>query len=450
MSLMISVSGIRGIVGKTMTPQVASEYAAALGTYLSGGLVVLGRDSRPSGPQLRDAIVEALLRCGCPVIDLGIVTTPGAALMVQRHSAAGGLVITASHNTSEWNGLKFLTPEGVAPPIERAREIWNIRDQRAFSFVADSKSGYLTEDFSTHEQHIAAVLSLVDPESIARLRFKVVLDSISGAGCVAGRILLHAIECGFVHLNGDPTGEFSHLPEPVEQNLGDLCAAVRKQGADLGFAQDPDGDRLAVVDETGRYLGEEYTLALAAKYLFAKRRGPAAANLSTSRMIDRLAEAAGPPCAVHRTPVGEANVVVGMKQHNCLFGGEGNGGVIDPRVVPVRDSFVAMALILQLLADEQRPLSSIVDSIPRYTMVKQKLQCALDRIADVLQAVKLAFADEQINEQDGVRIDWPEGWVHLRASNTEPIMRLIAEAVDQSVAQSLIARIRKVVNPLLH
>ncbi len=398
---------------------------------------------------MRDAVVEMLTRCGCSVIDLGVVTTPGTALMVRKHRAAGGLVITASHNPGQWNGLKVLTPEGVAPPLEEARQIWAVRDSGEFNFVSAHQFGQVTEDSTTHEKHVAAVLDLVDSDGIAGRKFKVVLDSVNGAGCAAGRTLLETLGCKVAHLNGEPTGDFAHPPEPLAENLSELCERVRREDADIGFAQDPDGDRSAIVDENGTYIGEEYTLALAAKYMFAKHPGPAAANLSTSRMIDDLAKQAGGPCVVHRTAVGEANVVAGMNRHNCVLGGEGNGGVIDPRVVPVRDSLVAMALVLQLLADEQQPISRIVAAMPHYTMIKQKFECSKEKVAMVLEAVKSRFAHERINDLDGIRIDWTDGWVHVRGSNTEPIIRIIAEATHRQTAESLVHRIRQIADPII-
>ncbi len=458
MSLIVSVSGIRGIVGQTITPAIAgqtitpaiaAEFAAAFATTLRGGRIVIGRDSRPSGGPIRDAVVEAMTTCGCSVIDLGVVSTPGTAMMIIHHQAAGGLVITASHNPGEWNGLKFLTAEGVAPPLEVARQIWALRDAGEFASVADDQIGQAVQDSTTHDRHVAAVCKIVDPERIAARRFRVVLDSVNGAGGAAGKMLLEALGCEVVHLNGEPTGDFAHTPEPTANNLTDLCEVVRREKGDIGFAQDPDADRLAIVDEQGTYIGEEYTLALAAKQVFATQPGPAATNLSTSRMIDDLAKQAGGPCAVHRSAVGEANVVHAMKRHNCVIGGEGNGGVIYPPVVAVRDSLVAMALVLQLLAQENTPLSSIVAGMPRYTIIKHKFDCDQERIAQVLEAVKSRFAGEQMNDLDGVRIDWPEGWVHVRGSNTEPIIRIIAEAADKQTADSLANRIRDIAHPIL-
>ena len=446
---MISLSGIRGIVGQSIDAETVGDFAAAFGTCLGGRKVIIGRDSRTSGAEFCDAAADMLMRCGCPVVNLGVVTTPGTALMVRRHQAAGGVVITASHNPGDWNGLKFLTPEGLAPPLEQARRIWSVRDARDFKFVPAEQVGSVIEDPTTHDKHVAAVRGIVDPSRIAGRKLRVVLDSVNGAGGPAGKLLLEALGCDTVHLNGEPTGQFAHPPEPLAENSGELCDVVRREGADIGFAQDPDADRLAIVDNDGTYIGEEYTLALAAKHIFATRPGPAATNLSTSRMLDDLAEQAGERCAVHRTAVGEANVVEGMRRHHCVIAGEGNGGVIDPRVVPVRDSLVAIALVLQLLAEERKSLSEIVASMPRYAMIKQKFECSKEKTAEVLEAVRSQFSGERINDLDGVRIDWPEGWIHVRASNTEPIIRIIAEARDARTAQSLVDRVRKTTDPII-
>ena len=446
MSLMISVSGVRGIVGRTMTPQLTVDLGSAFAAHVQGGRVVLARDSRPSGPMLHAAVLSGLLSGGCEVIDLGIVTTPGAAIMVTESGADGGIVITASHNPLIWNGLKFLTRHGTAPPEDEADDIFALYHSRGFTHVSAERIRGVTRDESTHRRHVDKVLAVMNAGAVAERGFHVVLDSVCGAGGAPGRMLLDALGCRVTHLNAEATGQFPHPPEPVAENLGDLCQAVTRAGADVGFAQDPDADRLAIVGETGRYLGEEYTLALAARHVFATRPGPAAANLSTSRMIDAVADRAGADCVVHRSGVGEANVVEVMKQKASVLGGEGNGGVIDPRVVYVRDSLVAMALVLQLMADEGTPLSRIVAQVPRYHMIKQKFECDRARIDAVLAAAKEEFAREKLNDADGVRIDWPEGWVHVRGSNTEPIMRVIAEADDQAAAAELIGRVRRLID----
>lgn len=441
MTLMMTVSGVRGLIGETMTPALAADIGTAFGSHLGGGKVVLGRDSRPSGQMVQAAMVSGLLATGCDVVDLGVVSTPGAAFMTVRHRAAGGVMITASHNPIAWNGIKFFTPEGCAPPAELAEKIFARYRERSFKLVDVQHLGSLSRDASTNAAHVDAVLALLDVESIRRRRFKVVLDSINGGGCVSGRMLLERLGCQVVHVNGDPTGRFAHTPEPTAENLTSLCEAVRQSAAALGFAQDPDADRLAVVDDTGRYIGEEYTLALAAMYVFSKRPGPAAANLSTSRMIDDLAARAGGGAVVHRSAVGEANVVSEMKRHGCVVGGEGNGGVIEPRIVYVRDSLVSMGYVLSLLAEKGEPLSKLADRLPRYVMIKRKYEIPRERITTWLAKLPAVARGGKVNDIDGVRIDWPEGWVHVRASNTEPIARVIAEAADESTAASLVQRV---------
>lgn len=444
MSLMMSVSGVRGIIGRTMTPTLAAELGCAFGTSLKGGSVVVGRDSRPSGPMIERAVVAGLLGAGCDVIQLGIASTPATAMMVRACEADGGVIITASHNPVIWNGIKFLTREGLAPPPEQAEQLFGIHRERAFQLAeVDRLQSPRTVDDAA-ARHVARVLNIVDAPRIAKQRYKVVLDSVNGAGGEEGRLLLEKLGCDVVHMNGEPTGLFAHVPEPLAENLTDLCDRVRETGAVAGFAQDPDADRLAIVDEDGRYIGEEYTLALCAMHMFAAHPGPAAANLSSSRMIDNLAARAGGPCRVHRSAVGEANVVATMKAHQCVFGGEGNGGIIDPRVVPVRDSLVAMALVLQLMADTERPISRLVGDIPAYVMIKEKFACSKERIARVLDAVRRRFVNEKLDDSDGVRIDFSDGWVHVRGSNTEPIIRIIAEAPSRPRTDELIASIRQI------
>jgi phosphomannomutase len=446
MSLMVSISGIRGIVGKTMTPHLAASAGCAFATFNHGGRVVVGRDSRPSGEMVKSALISGLLAGGCEVIDLGVVTTPSTAIMVRELSAAGGVVLTASHNPSQWNGIKFLTREGTAPPKAVAEKILEVFRSDEFELAPVERIGKFVTDDTTHHRHVDLVLKIVDVDAIKRHEFRVVLDSVNGAGGPAGRMLLEALGCDIVHINAEPTGFFAHTPEPIMENLTELCERTRSEDAAVGFAQDPDADRLAMVDENGRFFGEEYTLAIAARHVFATRPGPAAANLSTSRMIDVLAEQAGGDCVVHRSAVGEANVVEMMKSQGCVIGGEGNGGVIDPRVVYVRDSLTAMAMTLQVMAEDARPLSEIVDSLPRFVMLKQKFECDTPRIAKALEAVRKAFALEKLSTIDGVRIDWESGWVHVRGSNTEPIMRVIGEAEDERTARALIDRVRKVVD----
>jgi phosphomannomutase len=455
-TLMIGVSGMRGTVGGTLTPEVVSRMAAAFACWLRQGAprtdgqplrVVFGRDSRPSGSWVRDAAVSALTASGIGVIDLDIVTTPGVAMMTKHLGADAGMVATASHNPIEWNGLKFLNRDGIAPPKADAERIRALYDgkrthwSRVQDLIAPSRN---TE---THALHVKRILDYVDVNGISGKRFKVVLDSVNGAGCVATATMLGKLGCQLVHLNATPDGQFPHEPEPTEKNLTQLCEEVKRQRAACGFAQDPDADRLAIVDENGRYIGEEYSLVLCAEWLLSKRRGGSAVtNLSTSRMLDDVA--ARHDGRVLRTPVGEANVIDVMLREHAVVGGEGNGGVIDPRIVPGRDSLVGIAYVLQLMAATGKSVSQLVEEIPRYEIVKTKFPCRREDANRAVEALTREFARQQLDTQDGIRIDWPDerAWVHARPSNTEPIMRIIAEAPQRARAEELIGRVQSAVD----
>lgn len=457
-ALMLGISGLRGTIGGSLTPEVVMRWAAAIAAYLKQNerpangahfVVVFGRDSRPSGPFVRDAAVAALVASGIEVVDLGVATTPGVAMMVGRVGADAGLVATASHNPIVWNGIKLLDRRSVAPPPSVVQQIIALHHAHTTSYAPVEALREPKQNGETNTYHVNKVLAAVDVLGISSKRFKVVVDSVNGAGCVSSATLLSKLGCQVVHLNDTPSGQFAHEPEPIAKNLTGLADEVRRQRAHIGFAQDPDADRLAIVDDAGTFIGEEYTLALAAKYILSRKPGAlAAANLSTSRMIDDIAATHGG--RVLRTPVGEANVVDAMLREGALIGGEGNGGVIDPRIVPGRDSLVGMAYVLGMLARENKPLSAIVrDSIPRYEIIKDKFECARDDANRAVEAVKAAFASERVDLQDGIRIDWADSWVHARASNTEPIMRIIAEAPTRAVAEQRIAAVKRVVDQTL-
>jgi phosphomannomutase len=442
--LIISISGVRGIVGENLTASIAADYGRAFGTFLKDKYsapsqklaVCIGRDTRPSGQMLQSAVTAGLSSVGIDVIDLGVVTTPGVSVMVRHLACAGGVVITASHNPSQYNGIKLLLDNGMAPPPDAAGRIRQCFFDKRFSLADSTRRGKVTSNEQTDAIHITRVLAIVDKKTIASKKFKVVLDSINGAGGRVAKKLLAELGCIVSPINDQPTGLFAHTPEPLAENLKDLCKVVGAEKADLGFALDPDGDRLAIVDEKGTYISEEYTLALAAKFIFSKQAGKAATNLSTSRMIDDIAKKAG--CEVIRTPVGEANVAAAMLRHNCIIGGEGNGGVIDLRVAPVRNALVAMALVLQLVAETGKTISRFVREIGGYYMTKDKFAATAQQAKQILDSAQKTFADAKVNTDDGVRFDFDDAWVHLRTSNTEPVMRLIVEAKDQPTAQKYI------------
>jgi phosphomannomutase len=453
--LMIGISGMRGTIGGSLTPIVVARMAAAFAAFLksrraSSGQplkVVFGRDSRPSGTWVRDAAIAALVASGLEVIDLDIVTTPGVAMMVKHLSAGAGVIATASHNPIEWNGLKLLSGDAIAPPPPDAKIIAEFYQAERAAYVPVEELIPPRRDTQTHALHVKRVLEHVDVLGISSKRYKVVLDSVNGAGCVATATLLSKLGCQFVHLNGTPDGRFPHEPEPTEKNLVSVSQEVRKHRAAVGFAQDPDADRLAIFDETGKYIGEEYSLALCAKWILSRRPGIAVTNLSSSRMLDDVAAAHG--STVVRTPVGEANVIQAMLQHGAVIGGEGNGGVIDPRIVPGRDSLVGMAYVLQLMATTNLSISQLVAQIPRYEIIKTKFACQREEAQKGVEALKARFASEKIDLQDGIRVDFADAWLHARPSNTEPIMRIIAEAPDRSKAEKLISEAQAVVNSVL-
>lgn len=445
-ALMISVSGVRGVIGQTMTPTLALEFGQAFGHFLRQTVssdkplrVAIGRDTRPSGPMVLSALTAGLLSVGVNVVDVGIATTPSVALMGRFLGTAASIVITASHNPIIWNGIKFLRHDGIAFPPEQAAAIKAAWEARAGELQPIENIGLLQTDSRVHAHHVQTVLPLVDVKAIVSRHFRVVLDSVNGAGCIGTPMLLGKLGVEMVHLNGEATGHFAHIPEPTKENLTDLCAQVKRHKAAVGFAQDPDADRLAIVDELGNYIGEEYTLALGTYARLLSKPGPVVANLSTSRMVDDIAAKFG--CTVYRTPVGEANVAGKMIDVAAVIGGEGNGGLIDLRVGPVRDSFLAIAMTLDLMTRTGKTISQLVAELPRYAMLKTKFECTRAQADALVVKAKNALSQERIDTQDGVRVDFADGWVHVRPSNTEPIARVIAEAKTPERAQELVALI---------
>lgn len=449
--LMLSVSGLRGLVGESLTDAVAARFAVALGRWLMERRdddkpphVVIGRDSRPSGKAIESAVVAALASMGVRLDRVGVISTPGVGVMAEHLNADAGLVVTASHNPLPWNGLKPLVRDGsrIGAPTrmiaDRIIELFHAETATPTSRPTPSMG--LRNDAVQH--HVQCVLQQVDVEAIRSRRFKAVVDSVNGAGGAETAMLMHELGVTLIPLHAEPTGVFAHPPEPLRENLGGLRHAVSEHSADVGFAQDPDADRLAIVDETGAYIGEEYSLALSCLHVLSRAGGARgvklATNLSTSRMIDDVAAMFG--AAVLRTAVGEANVAAAMQQHRMIIGGEGNGGVILPAVSYVRDSLVGMALILEMLAVASQTVGQAVRRIPGYCIVKDKVAVSSTIIERLTPALQREFADQRIDLHDGVRIDWPDRWVHVRASNTEPIVRLIAESKTQEEAVELIAR----------
>jgi len=460
--LIVSISGIRGIIGDGLGAREAVRFGMALGTHLAGGTVgakapavVIGRDSRPSGPMIAAAVRAGLLATGCRVVDVGILSTPGISLMVRHLAAAGGVIITASHNPPPYNGIKMLSPAGMALSRKAGQAVVDLYTREAFTQAGTDGLATLETRDDAAEVHVDRVAALADVEKIRSCKFTVAVDAVNGAGGREMSMLLERLGCRVVMINGEPTGRFGRGAEPVPENLGDLGRTVRESGAAVGMALDPDADRLALVDETGRAIGEEYTLALAARHRLTQQRGPLAANLSTSRMMDDVASEAG--VKLHRTPVGELNVAEAIAANACVIGGEGNGGVIDPRITPVRNSLAGAALILGMLAARQMTLSGLAAELPAYVIIKDKVPLGERPPAEVFAAVRKQFAGGatggatdgkvggvRVDERDGLHLTFDDGWLHIRASNTEPILRVMAEAADEAKARGWAAAVKMI------
>jgi phosphomannomutase len=461
-TLMISVSGMRGIVGTDLTPELVARHAAAFGTWVrestrGGGRpsVVLGRDARTSGLMFTRAASSGLMSVGVDPIELGIVPTPTVQMAVEHHHAGGGLILTASHNPIEWNALKFVGPDGIFLDAESGARV------RALAEQGPPRQGWnglgqVREDRDAVSRHLDAILglSMIDVTAIRTRHFDVALDCVRGAGAIAMLPLLDRLGCRVSGINLEADGLFPRAPEPVPENLSELGQVVRKSGAVIGLAVDPDVDRLALVDETGRAIGEDYTLAFAVRAVLdgrstvdmgdSKAKHPTVVvNLSTSLVVEDAARRAG--ARVFRAPVGEANVARAIRDQGAVIGGEGNGGVMYPALHIGRDAPLGVALILHLLATTGVTLSALVADSPRYTIVKakgprgQELRPMYDRLRN-------RFPDAEADERDGLRLSWQDRWLHVRPSGTEPIVRLIAEAPTTADAERLVGTARE----LLH
>jgi phosphomannomutase len=447
LSLKISISGVRGVVGDSLTPQLAGRFAAAFGTYAGRGKVIVGRDARPSGEMLENAVFAGLLAVGCQPVAIGVCPIPSVLLLTKELRAQGGVVVTASHNPREWNGLKFLSGRGLYLSATEVAEFLDIYHQGEFSLVRADRHRPPLEESGATRHHLARLLKSLDVDRIRRERFRVVADCANGAGAVLMPEFLEALGCQATLLNARPDGTFAHQSEPVPENLAGLCRAVREAGADVGFAQDADADRLAVIDEKGEALGEEMTLALAVRFVLSKTPGPVVVNLSTTQAIDDLAREAGVP--VFRTKIGESNVVEEMLARRAVIGGEGNGGVVWPVVHPCRDSFAAAGLVLEQMAASGKAVSKLRREIPSYVMVKDKVPGTPEQAHRMLGQMRKECAAEVISTLDGLKIGSGRAAVHIRPSNTEPIIRVQAEARNRKDAANALGRIKRRMAALL-
>ena len=452
MSLIKSISGIRGTIGgapdDNLTPIDAVKFAAAYGTWLKKHIyknrvkVVVGRDARISGEMVQNLVQYTLVGLGIDVVDIGLSTTPTVEVAVTMEQADGGIILTASHNPKQWNALKLLNSKGEFLNAQEGEEILHIAAANEFTFAEVDALGHITHNDTYIQRHIDAVLSLLPLatlEAIRKRKFKVAVDAVNSTGGIAIPLLLERLGAEVVPLYCEPNGQFPHNPEPLKEHLSDICAKVVEVKADLGVVVDPDVDRLALITEEGEMFGEEYTLVACADYYLGKKKGNVVSNLSSSRALRDIAEKHGVEYAA--AAVGEVNVVTKMKEVNAVIGGEGNGGVIFPELHYGRDALVGVVLFLSLLVEKGITVSALRRSYPAYFMSKNKIQLTSGLNPDkVLLAMQEKYAHEQITTIDGLKIDFPFSWVHLRKSNTEPIIRIYTEAKSQIEADALATR----------
>ena len=452
MTLIKSISGIRGTiggeVGENLTPIDIVKFTIAYTRFIASKneakrlRIVLGRDARISGEMVNDIIEGTLLGCGADVINVGLCTTPGTEMAVITHKADGGIIITASHNPRQWNALKLLNERGEFLNDEEGKEVLALAEEVEYNYPTIDHIGkvILREDFNPKHIEQVLALPLVDVEAVRKRKFKVVVDAVNSVGGVVIPELLRQLGCDVVELNCDPTGEFAHNPEPLPENLTEISEVIRREGADLGVVVDPDVDRLAFVMENGEMFVEEYTLVAVADYILRHTKGNTVSNLSSSRALsDITSRYEG--CSYAAAAVGEVNVVAKIKETGAVIGGEGNGGVIYPELHYGRDALVGIALFLTYFAGLDMTMSELRASYPAYFASKNKIELTPEIDVDkILSTIKSRYSGERVNDIDGVKIDFAENWVHLRKSNTEPIIRIYTEAKTMAEADSLAKR----------
>jgi len=445
--LIRSISGIRGLVNSHLTKQSCYNFANAMHEIIPNGVIMIGRDTRPSGEELLTHVSDQLLNCGRNVITLGIVPTPTIQYMVQNTEAQGGIVITASHNPIEWNGFKFIRNDGTFFRSDECKNLFSIMDANNFS-IHENDMGEIMQDVNAVQKHIINILGLscLDINQIRNKKFNVVIDAINGAGYDALPKLLEALNCTVIPINCNPSGDFIRGAEPLPKNLRMLSETVLKTEADIGLAIDPDADRLAVVSNKGMPIGEEYTLALAADGYIKEKQSEETfvINLSTSMVLEKIANQHN--CKVIRTPVGEINVVEKMIEIDAELGGEGNGGIILKESHFGRDSLVGCAMVLNRLSQTNESLHDIHIGLPQFVIIKDKIKISKNVLNDLINHSRKIFYDANLNIEDGTKFTWDNKWVHLRKSNTEPIVRIYAEAKDKETAQDLIDKVKSFIN----
>jgi phosphomannomutase len=445
LSLKIASSGVRGVIGESLTPQLVTSFAAAFGTYCGAGPILVGTDTRPSAEMVKQAAIAGLLSVGCTPVDVGVAPVPALMLHVREAGAFGGILVGGSGGSAEWNALRFISSEGLALRANQAAELTDLYHQGVYPRVRAAEMSEVRTDSSTLERHLRAVTAAVDGAAIRARRFKVAADPKGGAASIPTRRLLEALGCDVAEINLAGAAPLPGNPELDDEHLADLGALVRRFGADIGFAQDADADRLAVVDESGVPLGADTTVVLAVQRWLERRPGPVVVDVSSSRMVDDVARRFA--CPVFRSRVGEANVLEAMVEHGAEIGGESDGGVIVRQVNPSRDSFAAMALILEAMALSGTRVSALRDRFPRYALVREGLLCQARDIAPSLRLIKSLFAGQHLDTTDGVKVTWPDRWLLARPSTTDPVITFAAEAPTEPEARALVNQVLEVLSP---
>lgn len=458
MALIKSISGIRGTIGGKpgdhLTPIDIVECTAAFGALLleqkQNPKIVLGRDARISGPIVSNLVTQTLIAMGFEVVDLGISTTPTVEIAVPEEHAGGGIIVTASHNPRQWNALKFLNHQGEFISAEAGEHLLHMIEKKVMTFASVDKLGTYRTDASYVQKHIDKIfaLELVQVEAVRSKQYRVVVDCINSSGAISIVPLLEQMGCEVIVLNGNMTGDFAHNPEPLPENLSLLSQKVLEKNAHLGIAIDPDVDRLALVCEDGEMFGEEYTLVAVADYVLRNQPGPTVSNLSSTRALRDLTLKFG--CDYHAAAVGEVNVVAMMKETGAVIGGEGNGGIIYPDLHYGRDALVGIALFLSHLSNFKMPVSYLRSTYPYYAMSKEKIELNTEINTQLLfEQLKLKYKSQQLSDIDGLKIDLEDGWIHLRRSNTEPILRIYTEGISKVIAENLSAKIKSDIGDIL-
>ena len=437
---MFSVSGLRGIVGKDLTPEVVFKYAAVFGQYLGPGKIVIGRDARESGTRFRKVVIQGVNSVGCQVVDLGIVPTPTVLFMVRRLRAKGGIAITASHNPIQWNALKFISSQGWFLDQREFKRFSRCIERNKIQTVEHKTLNRAKLLADGVDKHIEKIISILKP---VERRFRIGVDAVNGAGSIGLPGVLAKMGCRVFRINCRFSPHFPRKPEPTPANIKDLCRFVREKRLDMGFACDPDCDRLSIVDERGRAIGEEYTLVLAADFILSRTRGDVVTNLSSSALMDYVAEKYD--CRLHRTKVGEANVVSRMKKIDAVIGGEGNGGVIYPRANFTRDALVGAAIVVKLVAKQNKKVSEIITTYPRYYMIKTKMRIPKERFERRKEGITKRIKG-RLNSLDGLRISARDYWLHIRPSKTEPLIRIIGESKNKRQIETYINEVKRILS----